>query len=61
MAMGSRLEHVGLGRSFRRSCYAQLVPARPKFKVFISNREGTCGECGAALARSAWIHLDQAL
>jgi len=36
------------------------VPAPPEIKVFISNREGTCGECGTALARSAWIHLDQA-
>ena len=28
-------------------------------KVFISSREGTCGECGASLDRSAWICLDE--
>jgi hypothetical protein len=28
-------------------------------KVFISSREGTCGDCGATLDRSAWIYLDQ--
>jgi hypothetical protein len=28
-------------------------------KVFISSREGACGECGATLARSAWIYLDE--
>ena len=28
-------------------------------KVFISSREGTCGECGAQLTRSAWISLDK--
>jgi len=32
----------------------------PEIKVFISSREGTCGECGAALTRFAWICLDQA-
>ena len=32
----------------------------PELKVFISSREGTCGECGAPLTRSAWICLDQA-
>jgi hypothetical protein len=31
----------------------------PEIKVFIASREGTCGECGAELARSAWIYLDQ--
>jgi hypothetical protein len=36
------------------------VPAPPEIKVFISSRDGKCGECGATLARSAWIHLDQA-
>jgi hypothetical protein len=28
-----------------------------EIKVFISSREGTCGECGAELGRSAWICL----
>lgn len=32
----------------------------PEIKVFISSRDGTCGECSAPLARSAWICLDQA-
>jgi hypothetical protein len=36
------------------------VPDRSEIKVFISNRDGTCGECGATLAHSAWIYLDQA-
>jgi len=27
----------------------------PGNQVFISSREGTCGECGAALTRFAWI------
>jgi hypothetical protein len=31
-----------------------------ELKVFISSREGTCGECGATLTRSAWICLDKA-
>jgi hypothetical protein len=31
-----------------------------EIKVFISSRDGTCGECGAPLTRSAWICLDQA-
>jgi hypothetical protein len=31
-----------------------------EIKVFISSREGTCGECGAPLTRSAWICLDKA-
>ena len=26
-------------------------------KVFISNRESTCGECGRNLGRKAWITL----
>jgi hypothetical protein len=30
-----------------------------ELKVFISSREGTCGECGAPLTRSAWICLDK--
>ena len=30
-----------------------------EIKVFISSREGTCGECGAPLSRSAWICLDE--
>ena len=30
-----------------------------ELKVFISSREGTCGECGAQLTRSAWICLDK--
>jgi hypothetical protein len=30
-----------------------------ELKVFISSREGRCGECGATLTRSAWICLDQ--
>ena len=36
------------------------VPAPPEIKVFISNRDGVCAECGANLGHSAWIHLDQA-
>jgi hypothetical protein len=36
------------------------VTAAPEIKVFISNRDGACGECGAALGHSAWIHLDKA-
>jgi hypothetical protein len=35
-----------------------MVPAS-EIKVFISGREGTCGDCGAPLPRSAWICLDQ--
>ena len=30
-----------------------------EIKVFISSREGTCGDCGAPLTRSAWICLDE--
>ena len=29
----------------------------PELKVFISNRDSTCDECGAELGRRAWIHL----
>jgi hypothetical protein len=36
------------------------VPAPPEIKVFISNRDGTCSDCGAALGHSSWIHLDRA-
>lgn len=36
------------------------VPAPPDIKVFISNRDGTCDDCGAGLGHSAWIHLDRA-
>jgi hypothetical protein len=36
------------------------VPGPPEIKVFISNRDGKCGECSAILAQSAWIYLDQA-
>jgi hypothetical protein len=30
-----------------------------EIKVFISSREGTCGDCGEPLSRSAWICLDE--
>src|ERR1041384_1009023 len=36
------------------------VPAPPEIKVFISNRDGTCAECGGTLGQAAWIHLNQA-
>jgi hypothetical protein len=36
------------------------VSAPPEIKVFISNRDGTCSDCGTSLGHSAWIHLDQA-
>ncbi|MES1186355.1 MAG: DUF2293 domain-containing protein [Myxococcales bacterium] len=35
------------------------MPETPEIKVFISNRDGTCSDCGAALGHSSWIHLDQ--
>jgi hypothetical protein len=35
------------------------VPVPAEIKVFISNRDGTCGDCGAGLGHSAWIYLDQ--
>jgi hypothetical protein len=31
-----------------------------EIKVFISSREGVCGECGAPLSHSAWICLEEA-
>ena len=30
-----------------------------ELKVFISNRESTCGECGENLGSKAWITLDK--
>jgi hypothetical protein len=41
------------------ACCANVarVPATPEIKVFISNREGACVECDAALGRSSWICL----
>jgi hypothetical protein len=36
------------------------VAARPEIKVFISGRDGTCEECGAAVGHSAWICLTEA-
>ena len=30
-----------------------------EIKVFISNRESKCGECGEELGRKAWITLDR--
>lgn len=36
------------------------MPAPPEIKVFISNRDGACGECGASLGHASWIHLNQA-
>lgn len=36
-----------------------MVPP-PEIKVFIASREGTCGECGTPLTRSAWICLVEA-
>jgi hypothetical protein len=32
-------------------------PNPGEIKVFISNRESSCNECGSDLGRSAWIHL----
>jgi hypothetical protein len=36
-----------------------LMAGTSEIKVFISSREGTCGECGAVLSRFAWISLDE--
>src|SRR5258708_12491819 len=32
-------------------------PETEELKVFISNRDSTCGECGEDLGRKAWITL----
>lgn len=31
-----------------------------EIKVFISNRDSSCGECGESLGKAAWIRLDDA-
>lgn len=31
----------------------------PEITVFIARRDVTCGECGEALGRHAWITLDR--
>ena len=35
----------------------EKAKASSEFKVFISTRESTCGECGENLGRHAWITL----
>ena len=37
----------------------KLMNQTKDLKVFIANRESTCGECGENLGRKAWITLDK--